>query len=447
MKIPEKRVLIALIVLYFFLKLAIAHPSFSDENVYFLMGKRILEGQMPYKGFNFVHPPFQIYLLAFLFKLFGVSILVGKLLPLIASSLSVYLIYLIGTELYKEKVGIFSAIIFLLTPIFIAFSDQGYGMWESLLFLLISTFFILKNKIKLSALMFTISIFFRYIAIFYFPFLLIFIYLKKRNVKQFLLISLVSASLVFSTLYLVFGYNFIDDTVLYQVYARLYSVQLPKMYSQYLDYGFFTLFLCLVSTYVAYIKKDNLLLLLSVYPIVIDLLVLATFKTVIYHYFLLSLPFIMIATTRAFSISKDMVIRLFLITVLFLSFISNFRTIDYYLNPKNSENIQQIKQYIQNHTSKNDNIFGESSITDYISFTTDIPITSNYLDSFLSYMSYISEQKVIGNLENQKPKFIIDMENYYMSNPNFRAYIESKYELRETFSGIPNYFIYERKVS
>ena len=30
-------------------------------------------------------------------------------------------------------------------------------------------------------------------------------------------------------------------------------------------------------------------------------------------------------------------------------------------------------------TPEDSNIFGESSITDYISFTTDIPITSNYL--------------------------------------------------------------------
>jgi hypothetical protein len=62
-------------------------------------------------------------------------------------------------------------------------------------------------------------------------------------------------------------------------------------------------------------------------------------------------------------------------------------------------------------------------------------------------MSYISEQKVIENLEKQKPKFIIDIENYYMSNPHFEEYIQAKYELAETFSGIPKYFIYLRAAS
>lgn len=440
-----KNILLILIFLIFIFKLITAHPSFSDENVYFLMGKRIAEGMVPYKEFSFVHPPFQVYILSALFKIFGSTIAVGKLLPLIASSISVYLIFLIAENLYKEKVAFISTVLFLLTPAFIAFSDQGYGMWEPLLFLLLSVYLVLKNKTALSAIIFSVSFFFRYLTLIYFPFILVLIFLMKKNLKQFLFSFFLSFSVIFLILYIIFGYEFIDDTILYQMYARFTSSQLLKLSSQYFYFGFFSLFLGLISFLFALEKKDKLLLLFSAYPICADLLILLAFKTIIYHYFLFSLPFIIIAISKVFFASRDLIIRVSILVIIFLSITTNFRTIDFYQNPEYSKNFYYIAQYVQNRTSEADNIFGESSVTDYISFTTNISVTSNYLDSYLSYLIYISEEKVIQNLEKQKPKFIIDMENYYNSNPYFSRYLQEKYEFQEKVSGTPAYLIYARK--
>jgi hypothetical protein len=204
------------------------------------------------------------------------------------------------------------------------------------------------------------------------------------------------------------------------------------------------MFLGLISGVIGYIKKDKILMLLSFYPLIINIAIFIAFKTIIYHYFLISVPFIIIASSKAFFAFEDKLVKIFIIAVIALSLLNNFSTIDFYLNAKNSENIYFITDYIQNRTSTRDNIFGESSIVDYISFVKDIPVTSNYLDSYISYLIYKSEDKVINNLESQKPKFIIDMQGYYISNPYFRDYLQSKYNLKKIVEGIPEYLIYER---
>jgi len=438
--------LIIILVLSVLLRLFSLHPTFSDENVYYTMGKYVLLGKIPYKEFNFVHPPFQIYALAFLFKIFGVSLFSAKILALLASSLSVYLIFLISKKLFGDKVAIVSSLFFLLTTAFLAFSDQGYGMWESSFFVLLSFYFILKKKIELSAFVFSIAIFFRYLSLIYLPFLIIFIYLNnKKKTIRFLLTTILISFLILLLMFLIFGYEFIDDTIMFQFFARFTSY-LPKQYFQYLSIGFFELFLGLLSGVIGYIKKDKILMLLSFYPLIINIAIFVVFKTIIYHYFLLSVPFLIIAVSKAFFAFEDKIVKAFILIVIILSIANNFTTIDFYINPKNSENIYYIADYIQNMTSKADNIFGESSIVDYISLTTNIQVTSSYLDSYLSYLIYKSEEKVINNLEKQKPKFIIDMEGYYISNPYFRNYLQSKYTLKKTVDGIPTYFIYERSV-
>ncbi|MCM8803608.1 MAG: glycosyltransferase family 39 protein [Candidatus Omnitrophica bacterium] len=411
------------------------------------MGKNVAKGKIPYKEFSFVHPPIQIYILAFLFKLFGTSLLVAKILPLISSSLVVLLIYLISKELYNQRIAILSSLFFLITPTFLAFSDQGYGMWESLLFFLLSIYLLIKNKIQVSALSYIIGVFVRYLTIIYFPFILILIFLKNRkNLKKFSLYFVLIFSIFFFSFYVIFGYNFINQTILFQIVSKTMTTHLQKLTSQYLSIGFFTIFLATISTFVAFEKKHNLTFLFSIYPILADLVILFTFKTIAYHYFLFSVPLVIIATSKVFMFSKDAIVKIFLLIVIVLSIVCNFQTIEFYWNPTYSKNIHYISKYVMNAISKGDNIFGESSIVDYISFTTGIPITSNYLDSYIAYLEYIDEKKVIQNLEKEKPKFIIDMENYYISNLYFRSYLQEKYTLKLRVEGIPNYFIYERKV-
>jgi 4-amino-4-deoxy-L-arabinose transferase-like glycosyltransferase len=55
----------------------------GDEGYYLHNAERILQGQIPYRDFFLQYPPGYFYLLAIGFKLFGTSVLVGKIITLI----------------------------------------------------------------------------------------------------------------------------------------------------------------------------------------------------------------------------------------------------------------------------------------------------------------------------------------------------------------------------
>jgi 4-amino-4-deoxy-L-arabinose transferase-like glycosyltransferase len=440
----EEVILISLVLIIFLFKSFSVHPTFSDENLYFLMGKKVDEGLTPYVDFSYVHPPLQIYTYALFFRLFGVSLSTAKLAPLISSCLSVILIFVISKKLFEKKTAFFAGIFFLLTPMFLAFSDQGYGMWESLVFLLLSFYFALGNKITSSAILFTISLFFRYLILTYLPFLLILIFFRKGNPRKFLFAFILFSLIVFLSAYMFFGDNFIRDTILFQINARFASTR-PKMVFQYFNFGFFTLFLCATSAFIAFLERDKQLMLFSLYPIFVDIFLFISFKNIAYHYFLLSLPFAMIAVARAFSTSKETVLKLFIVLVFILVFYTNLTTLDFYINPKNSENIYQVKQWIQNRILPGEKIFGEYSITSYISFSSNIPVAANRFDTYLDYLKFVGEDKIINELGKEKPRFVIDLEDHLISSFHFNEFIQKNYRLNKAFSGVPVYLVYEKR--
>jgi hypothetical protein len=220
---------------------------------------------------------------------------------------------------------------------------------------------------------------------------------------------------------------------------------LPKLPFQYLSFGFFSIFLAIVSLIIGITKKEKLIIILSLYPLLVDILIFFGFTTIIYHYFLISLSFLFIVLGKSFTLVKDRIIQIGIIGIILVSIYHNLPTVDLYQNPSYSKHFFEIADFVSNKTSHGDSIFGESSITTYIMFSKNIPISSNYIDSFLGYLVYKNEKSVVANLEKDKPKIIIDMESYYESNPVFRNYLEEKYQKTKIFDGIPPYIVYTRK--
>jgi 4-amino-4-deoxy-L-arabinose transferase-like glycosyltransferase len=408
------------------------------------MGNSILNGKTPYNDFFFAHPPLQVYTLALIYRLFGVSFVAGKMLTLIMSTLSVFLVYSILKELYDEKSGLFAAAVLLITPAFLSFSTIGYGMWETLLFVLLSVYLAIKNKLNFSAITFVIAILFRYLAVVYLPFLVILLYLRKQKFKIFLFWFFSTFTISILLLILIFGSNYIGQTILYQLFSKVYAGTLG-IEMQYWSIGYFFLFLSLVSIVVAYANKDKILLLFASTSIIADMIILFSLKLFFYHYFLISLAFCIMAVGRTLIISKEWIIKVFIPIILLLAILNNIQTIDFYLNPKYAERYYSMVNLIENSTSVNDSIFGEPVATNYVSFVTSRKISSNYLDSYLQHLIFDDEQKVIENLEKNKPKIFIEMENYYSSNPTFSKFLSENYVLERKFEGIPNYSVYKIK--
>lgn len=201
----------------------------------------------------------------------------------------------------------------------------------------------------------------------------------------------------------------------------------------------------MISLAIGVIKKNKLVILFSAFPLFVDILIFFGFTTIIYHYFLISLSFLFLGLGKSFTLVKDKITRVGIIGIILISIYHNLPTIDYYQNPSYSKHFFEIADFVSNRTYPRDKIFGESSITTYIMFSKNIPISSNYLDSFISYLVYKDEKSVIANLEKEKPKIVIDMSHYYESNLFFKQYLSEKYQVLATFSGIPAYTVYLRK--
>lgn len=433
--------LILIIFLFMVIKLIFIFPTFSDENVYFNIAKNVLEGKIPYKDFFFAHPPLQIYFLAFMFKIFGTSFLVGKLLSLITSTLSVFLIYLILKELYDEKSGFLAALIFLITPVFLSFSTIGHGMWETLFFVLLSTYLMIKNKLNFAGITFVIAILFRYLAVLYLPFLIILLYLRKQKVKTFLIWGFPIFFISILLMIFIFGSSYFEQTVSYQIFSKI-STDASEVQMQYWSIGYFFFFLSLISAIVMYTNKDKALLLFALISLITDMMILFGLKLIFYHYFLISLAFCVMAVGRVLMLSKDWIVKIIIPIILLLAILSNTPTLDFYLNPAYAERYYSMASFIENSTSTNNSIFGEPVITNYVSFVSNRRISSNYLDSYLSHLIFEGEEKVIGNLNKDKPNIIIEMDSYYLSNSYFRNFIMSNYAFERKFEGISSYSIY-----
>jgi 4-amino-4-deoxy-L-arabinose transferase-like glycosyltransferase len=103
-----------------------------DEGYFAFMGNSILNGSIPYVDFADNKPPGIWYLLSLGFLVFGKSIYVAREITYVAHALSAFVLYLIGKKLWNEKIGMISALLFLIGILIPAF-EGFYALTEPFL--------------------------------------------------------------------------------------------------------------------------------------------------------------------------------------------------------------------------------------------------------------------------------------------------------------------------
>jgi hypothetical protein len=204
---------------------------------------------------------------------------------------------------------------------------------------------------------------------------------------------------------------------------------------QYLSLGFFTIFISLISLAFSYFEKEEKLFLLSFYPLLYDLIILLIFKQVIYHYFAFSLPFVFISFGRVFS-SKSTELKIFLSLILFLSILSNFKSVTYYFDKSKNLVFDELVNYTLKFTNENDSIFGSAIPINYVSFVTNRKIALNYFDSDLKHLSFEGLEKIVEEVKKAKTKIIVADANYYGI---FYKNFEDNYEKVKEWN-VPEYY-------
>src|SRR3990172_971973 len=83
-------ILFSFFVLSFFFNRGFAY---YDEGFILHAAQRVIQGELPYRDFDLIYTPGTVFLTAAAFKIFGESILAGRILSLLVSLLAVYLVY------------------------------------------------------------------------------------------------------------------------------------------------------------------------------------------------------------------------------------------------------------------------------------------------------------------------------------------------------------------
>ncbi len=96
--------LLLIIFLYFLVGLRLfLHKGIFDEGLATYGAVRVLNGDIPYRDFWTLYTPAEFYLLAIIFKIFGASIIVERMLNVIIHLLIVIAIYFIIKGLFPER--------------------------------------------------------------------------------------------------------------------------------------------------------------------------------------------------------------------------------------------------------------------------------------------------------------------------------------------------------
>src|SRR3989338_8150205 len=98
--------ILIIIILFFFFNRGFAY---YDEGFILHAAQRVLQGEVPYRDFDLIYTPGSVYLTAAAFKLLGESILTGRILMLLVSWLTGYLVYLICVKATNNRMGAFLA--------------------------------------------------------------------------------------------------------------------------------------------------------------------------------------------------------------------------------------------------------------------------------------------------------------------------------------------------
>lgn len=115
----------------------------GDEGMYLYDASLILKGLRPHVDFH-TRSPVYITLLSMFMALFGQSVFVGRLLSAIASSITTIFVYKIGKQLFSERVGFISLVLFSLSPFTLMWSVIIATEVIQIMFLTISVYLVTR---------------------------------------------------------------------------------------------------------------------------------------------------------------------------------------------------------------------------------------------------------------------------------------------------------------
>ena len=290
-----------------------------DETVYLQHADIILGGYDNYNEFDFRPPLFPIMLA--IGNLFFNSLIMSHLIVAFIASLGVFGVFLLGKDLFNEKVGLISAIFYVFLPLNLILAHDLLVDTMLPVFLLFTTFFFIRafktEKTKyyiFGGTLFALSILLKFTSLsFGLVFLLIYLVINgkkslqsvKRNYKKIIL-SIVTFLIVLLPYFIYsqikYGFffaAFIKGAIIINgdVYISMFSIlrEFPKMIPFHIiGLTFLGLVIVLIRRKIS--RESLILLICFITPFVLNFLV--SHKEI--RYFLPIVPFTVIFSSKVF---------------------------------------------------------------------------------------------------------------------------------------------------
>ena len=412
-KIIEKKgywIFILIIILYAAMKLSFINYSYSDENTYFYMGKLVSEGLVPYKDFFSSHPPLQVYLFALLFKVFGFSFIVLKLVPLVCTIVSGFFVY----KMVWEKIGVREAVIALILFLFsydsMRFSGYAVGVNLTTMFAVMGIYFLLNKKYVLSGVFQGVAgITGLYSLILPLVILAVLFFKNKKSFLRFLIgfgVVFFVTNLIFMVVagsdYVnsVYGYHLSkpsEESNEFIVLGRLVRVNML------LFVAFFAY--VLRRTFFRY-KKFNVLFMI----VLMYIFFLVSLQSIFGFYSMIIFPFLAVLGGSSLGWIGKKNKGILVIVILLMVFSAGWSVNKYVkYDFQDFKNVDEVVEFIESNSNVGDTIYGDDSVTTLLALLSDRRITADFADSnnFVFRSGVVNLGETIDTLKKERVKFII----------------------------------------
>lgn len=393
--------------------LATAQPG--DENVYYYMGRLVSEGKIPYKDFFFAHPPFQVYLIALIYKIFGFNIIALKFIPLISTLMTSFFIFKITKEKFGNVEAVASSLLFLFSYSIMFNSVFSFGIELATMFLVIGIYLLWnRNSYMTAGLFFGLAGISRLLSLA--PIAIIFIVILQSNKKNFLKLS----SAFFIVFLLVNGIfvSFLGNDYLTPVYKfhLLKKFVGKENLREYLDIVKLNWILFSYALSFIFIK-DKKPISMFVITSITYLVFLATLKKIFGFYFMVIFPFLAIIGGYSIAwIYKNVGIqkkfKIIALAILSLIFAWNLASDILFLEKigfAGFERGKDLADFVNSEPTENALLFGDDSVVPLLALLTNKNIALDFVDTndevFLSGLRDLGN--VLDSLKGNDVLFII----------------------------------------
>lgn len=395
-------------VLITFKGLKTAQPG--DENVYYYMGKLVSEGKIPYKDFFLAHPPFHIYLIAPIFKVFGFNIIVLKLIPLLSTLITAFFIFKIAQK-FGNMEAVMASLLFLSSYSVMFNSVFSFGIDAAAMFLVIGVYFFFnRGNYLLSGLFFGLAAITRLLALV--PIAVILLYFLFSGKRAFFKLS--SGFLMIFLLA-----NAIFFLVSNSYFSYVYGYHLQKTFGgkenfrEYIDIVKLN-WLLFFSALLFIFAKAKRQLGLFAYISLSYLLFLMALKKIFGFYFLVIFPFLaIIGGYSIINLTKELSkkLKIAIMLIFAILFVWNTSSDILFLEKIGFSGFERGRDLMDfiNLNSNDTLLFGDDSAVPLLALATDKRIALDFVDTnnqvFVSGTKDLS--RVLADLKGKRLLFII----------------------------------------